>query len=381
MKKGFKTVVVVAFGALAAAVAIGATYHYSDGFKSWIAGNLGGGSESSQSSSGGGGSSSDSSSTDNSSSSASSSTTVGQFRVDFRNGPQFGVKRAATVGEVMPATATLLPANATDKNVLWTSSDITKVTVTTATVLSGVPNSLKLVAIYSGTVTVTLKAEADNSITSTFAVTCYNQLVAETYYGSNYAGTLAGGSQGNAGPVNYVSGAAKEYVGVTASQLDPQATPAPTASNFVYNVTNNAYYLGASLPYLDIEFQVYGYDTTRYPSFCDSLTFVSNVANHLDWSAASIDSVAVYGTNMSTFMPVAYDGIKKDFKVTESTTDKSATISLVFEYAGTGISTNSGASKALANITLALGAKTAEFNTLAYVAPASISNTGSILFN
>lgn len=66
------------------------------------------------------------------------------------------------VGANETLTATILPENATDKEVLWTSSDESKATV---------DSTGKVIGVAEGTVTITAKAHGDQTKTASCEVT------------------------------------------------------------------------------------------------------------------------------------------------------------------------------------------------------------------
>jgi hypothetical protein len=365
MRKGFKTIVIIAAGALAAAAAFGAAYHYSAGFRDWVASNLDGGASSSSS--------------HPSSSDGEASSPDGALSLRIAGGAKF----AATVGATKTATATLSPSTATDLNILWSSGDVSKVTVAKAATTSGVSNTLTLAAVFTGTVSITIKAEADNSIAATIAVSCYNAVGQATFYGVDVGDGSPLAEQGDAFGT-YVDGTNKEFVRIDANQFNPQASTTYVSNTTVaYKVSGNNFYLNSSFCYLSIDFKLYGADTTRYPDFVSSLSFGAGLTvTHADLSSLSIDGTAVYGAGMAAFMATSYDGMKKDFNVTKSGTDKSVQISLAFEYAGTGTASDSAASKTLSAIRINFGKFTTAFDSMAYVAPTGVSaDSGMVLYN
>lgn len=87
--------------------------------------------------------------------------------LSISGGPIF---QSAQVGDYKEATATLLPSNVTNKTILWSTSDVTKIRLGSPKTLSGVPNTLTVEKEFSDEVTITLKAEALPSVTTSFNV-------------------------------------------------------------------------------------------------------------------------------------------------------------------------------------------------------------------
>lgn len=88
--------------------------------------------------------------------------------------PQGRLFANADVGAIKSVTATLSPANVTNKKIVWLSSDETKVSVVSKYTQSGAANTLKLVAYFTGNVTITASSAAFTSVKTTFTVSFEN---------------------------------------------------------------------------------------------------------------------------------------------------------------------------------------------------------------
>lgn len=160
MKKTAKTVLSV-IGALALIAASAAlVYRFDSKVHDWVDGQFGRTSQLT-------GSDSTSTSAD------------GSLKAVLYGGPRF----AAKAGAAKTCVATITPDAATDKTVLWSTSDPAKVALSSASTQSGGAQTLTLKAVFNGTVTVTAKAEALTSAYTTFSVTVYNSVTTMTVVG------------------------------------------------------------------------------------------------------------------------------------------------------------------------------------------------------
>lgn len=111
-----------------------------------------------------------------SSSSAGQATSVtnsdGTMAIVLPKGPYF----AASAGATLSLTATLTPADVTDKRIAWASSDSAKVSFAAASTVSGGIATAKLVAVFTGSVTVTATAFADPAVKASVTLWCPNEL-------------------------------------------------------------------------------------------------------------------------------------------------------------------------------------------------------------
>jgi len=103
----------------------------------------------------------------------------GGMTAAIQGGPKFAVQINAT----KTCTATISPANATDKTVLWATSDAAKVSIASATTQSGAAQTLTLRSVFNGTVAITAAAEANANAKVTFSVSVYNSVTTLEYVG------------------------------------------------------------------------------------------------------------------------------------------------------------------------------------------------------
>lgn len=205
MKKGMKNFLSV-MGALALLAGIGVGVYYGNGtvhkwtdeqIDKWKNGN------------------SSSSSTSNSgfvSNSGSSETAVssdGKLGIFLPTGHVFN---AVKLNDTKTCIATLAPANVSDSNILWTTSDSSKVSIANATTSSGIPQTLTLVAFFDGSVTITATAEADSSITASFKVTNANFIANGVFKGFICGGACSSSGSNPCGSFNYYNISQADHV-------------------------------------------------------------------------------------------------------------------------------------------------------------------------
>lgn len=132
-------------------------------------------------------------------SSTSSETVVssdGNLGIYLPNGHVFN---KASVNATKSVIATLSPDDVSDKVLCWATSDATKVSIASNTTLSGGSQTLTLVSIFVGDVTITVTSRSTPSISSSFVVNVHNfvsnaQIEGLDYYTDTFHETLRGSS-------------------------------------------------------------------------------------------------------------------------------------------------------------------------------------------
>jgi len=94
----------------------------------------------------------------------------GTIGMALPNGPMF----ASAAGNTLGLTATLSPADVSDKRIAWTVSDPSKVALQSAQTSSGTANVANLIAVFSGSVTVTAKSVSNPSAAVSCNLYCYD---------------------------------------------------------------------------------------------------------------------------------------------------------------------------------------------------------------
>ena len=180
-----KVGVALTAGVIALALGVGGTYlvgKYTNNYTNWKPWQSTTSQTSGDSASGTGktsGNTSEGSGSGQTSKDSTETSSNGGLKALIQGGPKF----AAQVNSTKTCTATITPDNATDKTILWTTSDATKVSIATATTQSGAAQTLTLKAVFNGTITITATAEANSAAKVTFSVSVYNFVTTMTIKG------------------------------------------------------------------------------------------------------------------------------------------------------------------------------------------------------
>lgn len=162
---------------------------------------------------------------------------------------QGGPKFQAALNQTKTCVATISPADATDKTILWTTSDPAKVTIATTTTQSGANQTITLKAIFNGTVSVTATAEANSAAKVVFTVSVYNFVTTLEYVGVQDA------TSGDV--ITAFPGKAADDIAGTSVLYQTGSASSPTVS-FAYSDNE-----GANQP--SIILRAYGRDTAILP--------------------------------------------------------------------------------------------------------------------
>jgi len=285
---------------------------------------------------------------DGSSSSGAQPTSVansdGTMVIVLPKGPLF----AASVGATLSLNATLTPADVTDKRIAWASSDSAKVSFDSSSTVSGGIATAKLVAVFTGSVTVTATAFADPAVKAAVLLYCPNALAADgptnpALWLNSASFTALSTKEVSGSGAAYASGAASPVTQITGGYL-------VSLTDFAIGSTSK---VGVSLTWD-------GSDTARIPTVFESL----NLAEGASYGDVSDKSFFTYKKSVTGVL----SDVSKDI-VSVSGFSASGNVTLRFMVSGVV----TGADYTVIGVA---DTEIRVYNTVAYVAPTGISAGG-----
>jgi len=268
----------------------------------------------------------------------------GAMAIVLPKGPNF----AAVAGATLSLVATLQPSNVTDARIAWSTSDSSKVAMSSASTSSGGVATARLVAVFTGSVTLTATAFADPAVKATVFVYCPNEL---SQYGPTNPALWLNSASYTALSTKEVSGAGAAYASGAVSPV------AQITGGYLVSLTDFA--IGSSSK-VGVSLTWGGSDASRIPTLFESL----NLAEGASYGDVSDKSFFTYKKSVTGVL----SDVSKDI-VSVSGYSVSGNVTLRFMVSGV----ETGADYTVIGVA---DTEIRVYNTVAYVAPTGISAGG-----